>query len=63
MFKVQIDTSNAAFDDSWPDELVRILRKIATEIENDQDTPRNAYVFDAGGNHVGRYGSPDKSRR
>jgi hypothetical protein len=57
-FTIQFDTENAAFCD-WQgkhepqEETARILREIATKIE-DYDT--GGRVMDANGNDVGHYG-------
>ena len=49
-FTLTIDTDNAAFTDS--DELIRLLRKVATAVENgDGEGP----IIDANGNRVGYF--------
>ncbi|USN14482.1 hypothetical protein PAPPERLAPAPP_01130 [Brevundimonas phage vB_BpoS-Papperlapapp] len=53
MFKLEIDTGNAAFDDdAKPGELARILRDLADKIENGADM---GAVRDVNGNRVGRF--------
>lgn len=51
-FKLEIDLSNAAFDDNPASEIARILDKLAYEIGNDGGLgPKNLY--DVNGNAVG----------
>ena len=55
MFKVQIDTGNAAFDEDnggAAAETARILREIADRLENGRT---EGPAFDLNGNTVGRY--------
>jgi hypothetical protein len=54
MFQLRIDTDNAAFEDA-PEEVARILRTIAKDLE--RYTPYTGWetVFDLNGNDVGRY--------
>lgn len=51
-FIVEIQTDNAAFDDEPCTEIARILRKIATDLENDGLLQDN-YLRDINGNIVG----------
>ena len=56
MFKLEIETGNAAFFDmdGNPDagaEIARILRRVAEAMENGS---RGMQLHDANGNHVGR---------
>ena len=53
MFKLQIDTGNAAFDDDQkPYELARILRIIAERVEHGCEVGN---AVDLNGNTVGRF--------
>jgi hypothetical protein len=52
-FRLYITTDNAAFED--PGELPRILRKIASDIEDGRDIGHFQTILDANGNDVGRY--------
>ncbi|UTC28625.1 hypothetical protein MARCHEWKA_01120 [Brevundimonas phage vB_BpoS-Marchewka] len=53
MFKLEIDTGNAAFDEGdKPYEIARILRDLAQKIENGAD---EGSVRDLNGNKVGHY--------
>lgn len=52
MFKVEIETGNAAFEDDRNMELARILRQIAERLENGEDAGR---VLDINGNKVGSF--------
>lgn len=53
MFKIEIETGNAAFeDDSRNYELARILRQIAERLENGENAGR---VLDYNGNKVGAF--------
>lgn len=59
-FRLVVDMSNAAFDSAYSrdhaDEIARILRRCAKEIENTQEVPEAyASIFDINGNYVGRY--------
>ena len=55
MFKLEIDTGNAAFDDDEErPELARILRAISYELERGCDYSEGRKVFDVNGNAVGR---------
>lgn len=56
MFKLEIETGNAAFDDTPASELARILRDLAGELEC-EGIPRRGDSFtlrDVNGNRVGR---------
>ena len=53
MFKIEIETGNAAFeDDNRNYELARILRQIAERLENGENAGR---VLDINGNKVGSF--------
>jgi hypothetical protein len=52
MFKIEIETGNAAFEDDRNMELARILRQIAERLENGEDAGR---VLDINGNKVGSF--------
>lgn len=54
MFKVRIETENAAFDgdDAKRAEIARILRKLADRYESGSED--SIPLFDANGNKVGR---------
>lgn len=52
MFKLTIETGNAAFDDCPGAEVARILREAATAIERGT---RGAPLHDINGNRVGRF--------
>ena len=56
MFKVEIDTGNAAFEEGH-DELARIIRKLGEDIHTWRDT--EGALFDYNGNRVGTYWSED----
>lgn len=51
-FKLTIDTDNAAFDDG-PDELARLLREVADEVEAPHGHTRS--ILDVNGNRVGSW--------
>ena len=51
--KIHMDCSNAAFDDAPASEVARILRDLATRIE--QEGPAYVVLRDANGNRVGEY--------
>jgi hypothetical protein len=51
-FKLYIDTDNAAFE-SGPDELARLLRKVADEVEAPHGHTRS--ILDVNGNRVGSW--------
>ena len=53
-FKLYIRTDNAAFDGSPNIETARILRKIATRLENGEEFHFYETLFDINGNDVGR---------
>jgi hypothetical protein len=55
MFKLQIETGNAAFADDTGAELARILRELARRIEIGMHTSGGATVRDANGNKVGSW--------
>ena len=60
LFTLQIETGNAAFDESPASELARILRKAADRIEAGQS---EGYLFDHNGNRCGTYSiKPDRRR-
>lgn len=52
MFKIEIETGNAAFEDDRNMELARILRQIAERLENGENAGR---VLDINGNKVGSF--------
>ena len=52
MFKIEIETGNAAFEDDRNMELARILRQIAERLENGENT---GWVRDINGNKVGKF--------
>jgi hypothetical protein len=52
MFKLTIETENAAFEDLPGHECARILRDVATALERGT---RGAPVHDLNGNRVGRF--------
>lgn len=56
MFKLEIDTGNAAFDNDGDGdrhgEVARILRELADRIEAGN---RNGQIYDVNGNHVGSF--------
>ena len=55
MFKLEIETGNAAFDDAPASEIARILRHLADRLEN-EGAPRRGNAFtlrDYNGNRVG----------
>lgn len=62
-FTVKIDCDNAAFGDSdfeRSQELGRLLRKIAAQVENEQEGFFSwANIYDANGNEVGRFAYKD----
>ncbi len=53
MLRIEIDTSNAAFDDNPGPELARILRTVIADIE--YVVPEQGYLRDVNGNTVGEY--------
>lgn len=55
--RIRIDGGNAAFDEYPQAEYARILRKLATEIEDtaiEADGEARFYLYDINGNKVGR---------
>lgn len=54
MFKLEIATDNAAFDDEPAAECARILREIAGKLERG-DSLGGGHIFDANGNRVGHW--------
>jgi hypothetical protein len=59
-FTIEIDLSNAAFDDAPMSELARILRKIADDLESGRVelTYDRRPIRDANGNTVGHFAGP-----
>lgn len=55
MFRLQIETGNAAFDDAPASEIARILRDLAGRIECDGIPPKGDcwHLRDVNGNRVG----------
>jgi hypothetical protein len=56
MFKLEIETVNAAFDDEPASEIARILRELAGKMER-EGAPARGYswtLWDVNGNRVGR---------
>lgn len=54
MFKLEIETDNAAFEDGGNEELARILRKLADRITfGTYDEDDNGALLDINGNKVG----------
>lgn len=62
MFKLKIETENAAFGDNDTDarlhELATLLRKIAVKLERGESS---GVIFDGNGNHVGEFGTDDET--
>lgn len=55
-FRLELEASNAAFDDAPASEIARILRDAADRIERDGEGAFGpAPLFDANGNKVGRF--------
>lgn len=54
MFKLQIKTDNAAFENSAADEIARILERLANDLRDSADTAAGK-LRDANGNTVGSY--------
>ncbi len=55
MLIIKVDTSNAAFEDNdGRDEIARILKKVAQQLEGGEDFSHFRTVFDINGNDVGR---------
>ncbi len=52
MIKINIDTANAAFHETPPQEIVRILRGVVHDIER-HGYPHTAVLRDINGNKVG----------
>lgn len=53
MFKLTMDTDNAAFEDGYKtEEIARILRRIAENVENGE-TDNSGVAMDINGNIVG----------
>jgi hypothetical protein len=53
MFKIEIETDNAAFADHAPSEVARILRALADNLDHCHDLPAHAPLYDQNGNKVG----------
>lgn len=56
MFRLEIETSNVAFDDGPASEIARILRDLAGRVERDGVPERGDFwiLRDANGNRVGK---------
>lgn len=52
MLKLKIATDNAAFEDDPGDECAKILRAVASKLE---DGHRGGVIFDTNGNRVGTW--------
>ena len=53
---IKFDTDNAAFDqDSYCDEVARILRKIAAHVESGSAVAGKWSIIDSNGNKVGTF--------
>ena len=62
-FTLNIDTSNAAFEDESAPELARILRRIADDIADGRKFDMFQTIQDVNGNDVGQYAEkPDDYR-
>lgn len=58
MFRLNLETGNAAFDDDHLTEIARILRDVADKVEHGTNSGK---VFDLNGNSVGEFVfSPDQ---
>ena len=57
MLVIKINTDNDAFssEESARQELARILRKIALDLENNIDAAKSQTIFDYNGNDIGRW--------
>lgn len=57
MFTVEIDTGNAAFDDTLATEVARLLREAARRVQMEGDglLGQPAWLYDANGNRVGHF--------
>ena len=53
MFKLTIETDNAAFDDDAGPEIARILRELADRMETGLTIPNSVRLRDYNGNKVG----------
>lgn len=54
MFRLRIETGNAAFSENAGEEIARILREFAAVCETHAEPPGNAKLYDINGNAVGR---------
>ena len=55
VFRLQVRTDSAAFEDDPAPELARILRDVAGRIEAGQDIGHYLTIHDVNGNPVGQY--------
>jgi hypothetical protein len=53
MFKIEIETDNAAFADHAPGEVARILRALADKLDFCHSLPSYAPLYDLNGNKAG----------
>ena len=53
MFRIEIQTDNAAFDDHAPSEVARILRALAIKLDHCHGLPAHCPLHDVNGNKVG----------
>jgi hypothetical protein len=53
MFKIEIETDNAAFADHAPSEVARILRALADKLDYCHRLPAHVPLHDLNGNKVG----------
>lgn len=50
---IRIDTGNAAFEENCAEEVARILRILAADIEQKGELPEQKTLYDLNGNKVG----------
>jgi acyl-CoA reductase-like NAD-dependent aldehyde dehydrogenase len=55
-YRIEIETGNAAFEESPADEIARILRKLADRLEDGADIAESIRLMDYNGNSVGTAG-------
>lgn len=53
MFRIEIETDNAAFADHAPSEVARILRDLADKLDHCHGLPAHVPLYDLNGNKVG----------
>ncbi len=59
MFRLEIETDNAAFEDNYREEVARILEDTARKL---RDGREGGYCYDINGNRIGEFDTINKRR-